>query len=137
MLSELFQKVKQWLKDSKNDLFLAAVIFLTGIASFGLGRLSVIWPDKMPITFTESKPSSVSKPAEAQHDAGPVDTAKAAVLGAFKAEGKYVASKSGTAYHYPWCAGAQKIKESNRMWFDTKEAAEAKGYKPAANCPGL
>ena len=52
-------------------------------------------------------------------------------------QGKFVASKSGSAYHYPWCPSALKIKEENKVWFETREEAEAKGYKPAANCPGL
>lgn len=51
--------------------------------------------------------------------------------------GKYVASKSGAAYHYPWCPGALKIKEENKIFFNTKEEAEKRGYKPAGNCPGL
>ena len=53
------------------------------------------------------------------------------------AEGKYVASKSGTKYHLPWCGGAKQIKEANKIWFDTKEEAEAAGYTPATNCKGI
>jgi len=49
----------------------------------------------------------------------------------------YVVSKNGARYHYPWCSGAQSIKEENKIWFDTKEEAEAAGYTPAANCKGL
>ena len=52
-------------------------------------------------------------------------------------KGRYVASKSGTAYHFPWCQGALKIKEENKIWFQTKEEAESRGYKPAGNCDGL
>lgn len=52
-------------------------------------------------------------------------------------EKTYVASKNGARYHYPWCSGAQNIKEENKLWFATKEAAEAAGYTPAQNCDGL
>ena len=52
-------------------------------------------------------------------------------------EGSYVASKSGTKYHLPWCGGAQRIKEENKVWFKTKEDAEKAGYTPAANCKGI
>jgi methylphosphotriester-DNA--protein-cysteine methyltransferase len=51
--------------------------------------------------------------------------------------GSYVASKNGTKYHYPWCSGAKRIKDENKVWFDTVEQARAAGYTPAANCPGL
>lgn len=51
--------------------------------------------------------------------------------------GGYVASKNGTRYYLPWCGGASRIKEENKVWFQTKEEAEARGLTPAKNCPGL
>ena len=48
-----------------------------------------------------------------------------------KDESKYVASKTGKKYHSPTCNLAKKIKESNKVVFNSKE--EAKGYK-ACNC---
>jgi len=127
MLSEYFRKVKIWIIENKADLFTAAVIFLVGLASFGLGRLSVLWPKKEPIKLEHTELSingeilsSVRQPKTA-----------AAI------KDKYVASKNGSAYHYPWCPGAQKIKETNKIWFISKEEAERAGYKPAGNCPGL
>lgn len=51
--------------------------------------------------------------------------------------GAYVASRSGTAYHLPWCVGALRIREENKIWFSSKEEAEQKGYHPAKNCKGL
>jgi methylphosphotriester-DNA--protein-cysteine methyltransferase len=52
-------------------------------------------------------------------------------------KGSFVASKSGKAYHLPWCSGAKRIKEENKIWFQTKEEAEKAGYHPAGNCEGL
>ncbi len=49
----------------------------------------------------------------------------------------YVASKNGTKYYLPTCGSAKRIKEENRVWFATKGEAEAAGFGPAANCPGL
>lgn len=48
-----------------------------------------------------------------------------------------VASKNGTKYHYPWCAGAKQISEKNKIIFSSIEEARAKGYAPASNCKGL
>ena len=53
------------------------------------------------------------------------------------AGGQYVASRTGKSYHLPWCGGAKQIKEENKVWFATKEAAEAAGYTAAKNCPGI
>ena len=52
-------------------------------------------------------------------------------------EGSYVASKNGGSYYFPWCGLVGRIKDANKVWFATKAAAEAAGYKPAANCHGL
>jgi hypothetical protein len=53
------------------------------------------------------------------------------------AGGEVVASKNGTKYFFPWCGGAKLIKEENKVWFASANAAKAAGYAPAANCKGL
>ncbi|MEE9525573.1 MAG: hypothetical protein V3V78_03130 [Candidatus Woesearchaeota archaeon] len=47
--------------------------------------------------------------------------------------GKYVASKTGKKYHAPKCDWAKKIKESNQVWFDSKEEAKKEKLSPC-NC---
>lgn len=49
--------------------------------------------------------------------------------------GNFVASINGKAYYPANCEAAKRIKEENRIWFVSKEEAEADGYKPAQNCP--
>lgn len=46
--------------------------------------------------------------------------------------GKYIASKTGVKYHAPKCDWAKKIKKSNAVWFNSKEAAKKAGYKKDA-----
>lgn len=125
MLSDRAQKVKGWIQENKGELFTTAVIFLVGISGFGLGRLSIIFPQKEPIRIEEAP--------EVRREADRV--------GAFyanpQAKGKYVGSRSGSVYHSLGCPGATKIKEENKIWFRTKEEALARGYQPAANCPNL
>jgi len=50
------------------------------------------------------------------------------------AAGDFVASINGQAYYPKDCASANRIKEENKIWFDSKEEAEAQGYRPAQNC---
>ena len=45
------------------------------------------------------------------------------------APGKYIASKTGVKYHAPKCDWAKKIKKSNAVWFNSKDAAKKAGYK--------
>jgi len=108
------------------DTLLVATIVLLGIAAFFLGRLSAQETQAAP-SVTICTPSA---PVESQGQMQPL--VEQGVTG-----GKYVASKNGSAYHLPWCSGAQRIKESNKVWFDTTEAAEAAGYRAASNCNGL
>ncbi len=48
--------------------------------------------------------------------------------------GNFLASINGKAYYPKDCAAGNRIKEENRVWFDTKEEAEIQGYQPAQNC---
>ncbi len=130
MLSDFIKNVKSWAGERRSDLITAAFIFLTGMAGFGLGRLSVLWVSKQPITIEEDGGFETREKTNS-----PSTNQEASILES--AKGQFVASKSGTSYHYPWCPGAQKIKEQNKIWFQSKEDAESGGYKPAGNCPGL
>ena len=134
MINGLLKKVKDLYQDNKQDIYIAATIFLVGLSSFGLGRLSLLWPKREPIIVEESKGQASFLPYAPGEVSPTTRHQSAAVL---LNQGKYVASKGGTAYHYPWCASAQKIKEENKIWFQTKEEAESRGYKPAENCEGL
>ena len=49
----------------------------------------------------------------------------------------HVASKNGTKYYPPDCAGADRISDANKVWFISGAAAMKAGYEPAANCKGL
>lgn len=140
MITDLAKKVKAFLVSNRKDLFVAAVVFLVGIASFGLGRLSVLWPTKEPIRIIERggerdrAPQPQPRIDEAAH-ANAVIERSAPPLSS--PQGKFVASRRGTSYHLPSCPGAKQIKPENQIWFVTKEEAERSGYRPAGNCPGL
>ena len=139
MLSQYIRKVNNWLTENKNDLKVAEIIFFVSLARFGLGRLSILWPKKEPVQIMTNDKGQMLK-AETEHiDSSSSKTNKQ--LSSFgvslSSQGKYIASKSGAAYHYPWCPGALQIKEENKIFFNIKEEAEKRGYKPAGNCPGL
>ncbi len=139
MLSDSIKKVKNLIAANQSDLYVALVIFLVGIGSFGLGRLSVIWPEKQPLRVEYPPPTgkgTLNRQTNRAKVGIPTASSKQAAI-IESGKGTYVASKNGSAYHFPWCPGAQKIKDANKIWFTTKEEAEAKGYKPAGNCPGL
>ncbi len=134
MVNHYLEKVKEFFVNYKSDLYIASIIFFVGMASFGLGRLSIVWPKKEPIAIesyleTDLPEAPIKKEGEEKSTMPQSRTTQAA--------GRYVASKSGSYYHLPWCPGARRIKDSNKIWFQDKKEAEARGLKPAGNCEGL
>jgi len=130
------------------DLFPAVLIVVVGVVSFGLGRLSVEPGTDVPT----SRLSSATDEAQASTLLVPESTAAGSPKQGVEEEGKrdmlptgtatsasgsYVASKNSNKYHLPWCSGAARITEENKIWFSSKAEAEAAGYTPAGNCKGI
>lgn len=132
MVPKICKKIKPWLAERKSELLAAFLIVLVSITSFGLGRLSAVWPQKTPITIEERASAS-----GAGESTGLKTLSQNKDSTTREAKGKYVASKNGKSYHLPWCSGALLIKEENKLWFQTKEEAERAGYTAAGNCPGI
>lgn len=115
--------------DLSKDVFTAFLVFLVGIGAFTLGRLSAAETErKNELSVIGGSIQNIA----ATSGISPPDTAtdRAAL-------GMYVGSKSGRTYHLPWCSGAKRIKEENKIWFQSKEEAEKRGYAPAGNCRGI
>lgn len=121
------------------DLLILLVLVLASSLSFGIGILvgkdlakaeakDGFWIEQLP----EELVPAAGGPAAA-YSALSAPTPEP--LG--EGSGTYVASKNGTKYYLLSCGSARRIKPENRIWFRTKAEAEAAGYGPAANCPGL
>ncbi|HEY4480366.1 MAG TPA: hypothetical protein VJB58_02770 [Candidatus Paceibacterota bacterium] len=122
--------------------FLASVLVLVALASFFLGRISGATKTREPVRVYNSNNSlpnsslnlreGSSAPLETQQNSASLISGTS-----YPSAETVVASKNGTKYHYPWCAGAKQITEKNKITFNSIEEARAKGYTPAANCKGL
>ncbi|OHA46531.1 MAG: hypothetical protein A2541_00300 [Candidatus Taylorbacteria bacterium RIFOXYD2_FULL_36_9] len=108
--------------DVKKDTFIVLTIILVGLAGFGLGKLSALEKGREPIQI--KKLNSLSSNI---NTSSPENTAVKLL----------VASKSGTKYHFPWCAGASQIADKNKIYFASYEEAQKAGYTPASNCQNL
>ncbi len=144
VLNYFFQKIKPFWNDIKGgflgvknnlkikeDLFIAILIVLVGLASFGLGKLSVLEAEKTPISIINNQ--TVVDESVSGNVSNTASTNTATSTG----QGIVFGSKSGTKYYYPWCSGAARIKPENRVWFKSIEDAKSAGLTPAANCSGL
>lgn len=121
---------------SDRELFSAVLIIVVGVASFGLGRLSV---EERVDNMSQGATPAFTRTMPLNSPGASQNTSSQAVREetASSTEKGYVASKNSTKYHLPWCSGAARIAEENKVWFATKEEAEAAGYTPAANCKGI
>jgi hypothetical protein len=115
-IQEISAKFKQFFEDT--ELFTSFILVVVALASFGLGRLSVVGHASPTQRPDELKPAAVA-----------ATTPKDATT--------YVGSKNGETYQFPWCPGALRVKDENKVVFQSKQEAEAAGYRPAANCKGM
>jgi len=120
------------IKANFGDILTSFLIILVGIGGFGIGRLSMQENGNQEVKILSA---SVIESGVGQ--ASGASSESSFEVPTLQEGGQVVASKSGTKYHYPWCSGAKSIKEENKIYFDSVEAARAAGYLPAGNCKGL
>lgn len=115
--------------------FLALVIILVAVLSFGIGRLTGGGKsDPVRIEYDSEISNSqfpISNEASAIKAINPTGNSKLKIENSTQG---IVASKNSNKYHYSHCPGAKQIKEANKITFATTALAEAAGYVLAANC---
>ena len=115
------------------DIFTALVVILVAFLSFGLGRLSVSESKKPDIQIGEIP----APEAGARGSAAAIVSMQKPSVPTGTTQGQFVASKNGTKYYFPWCSGTTRIKEENKVWFQTVDEAKKAGYQPSSTCKGL
>jgi hypothetical protein len=83
---------------SDTRIYFGLVLVLVAVTAFGLGRLAE--------QSTQHVPSGTQTARVIQTQMTQPDEATTVV-----------ASKNGTKYHLPWCAGAQQMSEENKIYF--------------------
>ena len=125
------EKLIKFVKTYQSDIVLAIAIVLISVTAFNMGKISVSGDKKSPITITEPVTSGqFTVDSEKQKDSNlkpNTQNPKPSFVVASKA------SKS-KLYHFPWCSGASRIAEKNKLTFPTEIAALAAGYTLAGNC---
>lgn len=139
----MLKKLKSLILD--DTVYIACLLVLTAVFSFGLGTLSVGKVQKeqpvgpASVSLVRNVPSPVGPVAPVPNNVSPAASSAPTIAGIMTntstAAQNFVASKAGTKYHALTCPGAKTIKESNKIYFATVNDAEAAGYTRAANCP--
>lgn len=132
-LTELLNKIKE-IPDLSKDIFIILVIILVSFGGFALGRLSLIEEKR----HDELRIVGQKTPDRGVLSARGVDVStnnnKIATADAQAVKGVFVGSQSGKTYYFPWCTGVKRIHDENKVWFSSKEDAEAKGYRLSTSC---
>lgn len=121
ILQDVREKIKSIVADDR--YFMALIVVLVAVTSFGLGR--------------QSLPEAARQRAAVGAVAPTIATTSVADDAESLPSTYYVASRNGQVYHLPHCSGAKRITETNKIIFRSKAEAEAAGYRPAANCKGI
>ena len=120
-ITNIRKNSKEWWEGDKDGFFLASGAFLVILLVGGIFRLLILWQVWSPIALVERGEKNL--------------TQEYMVASGFP--GLVAASRNGTRYYYPWCGGLSRIKEANKVWFKTVEAAEQAGYAIASGCERL
>jgi hypothetical protein len=131
-MKEIFRIVKEWFSRDHTRLALGIGIFSAGMAGYSLGILRHLSAQEQPITMT-IVPTQEQSVAISQASSSDVNNSKTTTtMNTVISSGTcvFVGSKNSTLYHLPSCAAAKRIKDTNKICFPSKDAAEAKGYKP-------
>lgn len=122
-------KIKYFLEsDTGKDILIVIIIILIGLGSFELGRLSKNTPSELKIEYFDPNMQemnflqSINKNSILNQNI---------INPSLK---KYFASSRGSKYYSISCSTGKTIKQENRIYFATKEAAENAGYELSSAC---
>ena len=127
---ERYLNFKRRFMAREGELCIVAFIVLLWFFCYAALRLIQIDLEKVPVRIERLEETRGEGPTSRQVGIGQA-------LNRAGQAGMVLGSSNGSVYHYPWCSGALRIKEENKIWFASIADAESKGYKPASNCPGL
>lgn len=116
------------------DTLLSLIILFTGVSSFLVGKQSQIQNQNQPrIVFNYGVGSVLKKENDTRLEGGTLDnTEESAYIS--NTTGSIFASRNGKKYYYSGCKSGSRIKQANRVYYDTKEQAEATGKTLASGC---
>jgi hypothetical protein len=127
-VTNMIAKIGEWVKQHRRDLWVGFCTLLVSWSAYNLGLIrarSGAVPLQEARVFQERASEAPTPSLTPQPPRGPAHT-----------DLRVVVSKTSSSkkYHFSWCSSANRIKEQNKLWFATEQAAQAAGYTLAANC---
>jgi hypothetical protein len=145
------EKIKQFidqtlLSDRGKDVLVVMIVILVGLGSFELGRLSkennssgikiqYIDPNN-DYNYQNRNDSSIGETLEvnAISSIEKENMSRTVLDTASRGQKNFFASNRGSKYYSLNCSAGKTIKQENRVYFATREEAEAAGYELSSSC---
>ena len=132
-INDLLEKIKPF--------YLLVLCGVIASIFFGLGRLSAIEENHVPIRIIQSPSNLTANAVSAiltqdiveKRNVSSEEINKTTNGGA----GQVIGSKNSKKYYFPWCGTLKLVKAENRVTFASIDLARKEGYLPAGNCKGL
>ena len=127
-VATIVAKIGDWVKQHQHDLWVAFCMVFIAWTAYHIGEIRARTPHAITlhdgVVFQAQAKTTPKAPAPLTKR-GPVHT-----------DLRVVASKASSSkkYHFSWCSGVARIKEENKIWFQTAQLAEVAGYSLATNC---
>ncbi len=113
----------------ENSLILQVfIVVFVAIGSFFLGRLSLGNLNNDKVSITNVKNESVDS------NLNYYKKASVAKDTSIHTNGMYVASKNGKLYYRVGCGASSRIKEENKVFFDSMDDAISAGFEGSDSC---
>ena len=122
-------KIKGFGSLDKSLIFQAFIIIIVAIGSFLLGRISVDIKNDAEVDIVSNQDIKLDISSK-NYPKIPIKT----TLSQSDASGKYVASKNGKLYYRIGCGASSRIKNENKVFFDTMKDAEEGGFQGSSSC---
>ncbi len=134
-MGKLIEKIKIYFKsDSGHDVAIVTFMIIVGMVSFYLGRLSIN-TSANTTAVADAKENLISEKNISQlKNTTSVQKSSTSTLPLTQKEGRYVASVNGTKYYPLDCSSVSRIKEENKVFFNSQSEAETAGYSKSTTC---
>lgn len=122
--------IQKRLGERRQIIIYMAVLAVACLLSFYLGYVARAESAKATSVVINCPLEAYMEPKTATSI--PINPEKRAI--SIDTSGQFIASKNGTKYYRADCGGANRIKEENKVYFNSANAAEAAGYSLSATC---
>ena len=138
------EKIKSFIDDKilsekGKDILIILIVLLVGLGSFMLGRLSnKAQNGQFKVENSSNQANALNGLENAQNSQNELNIAQKSTsntdINNSNKSGNFFASSRGKKYYPIGCSAGNTIKESNKIYFATREETQNAGYELSSSC---